>query len=220
MKGSLFLRILIMACTLLPACAAAQGTPRTDGYGHSLAVQPLYIFNQGVRVDYERQLSSPYHWLQVSGKGYYMHRADDAGLLTLLFGDDRIETLSGAGAELNYKYFFLKRRHLYVSAGLSYGYVHTKLHGVDFSGFREDDLTLYRPHYRLQSQDFNRAGFNTFFGIQTSPYRRFFVDVYAGVGYARSFYDRSRYYPDTGNMNGLSYSGPTVTAGVRIGIRF
>jgi hypothetical protein len=210
----------LISCAATFACATAQDVHNDIFYRNNISVQPLYVFNQGVRIDYERQLHNPYHWLQVSTKGYFMNDKYDQGLMTLLFDDDRIEKLKGAGAELNYKYFFLKKRILYVSAGVSYSYFHTQQYDSYFTDFHEDGLTFYRSEYSMQTQEFNKMGFNTCFGVQSSPRKRFFVDGYVGFGYSHSFYDKNKYYPDTDNINGLSYSGPTFTTGLRIGIRF
>lgn len=215
-----FLYCLLISCIAPLACATAQDGRSDIFYRNNISVQPLYIFNQGMRIDYERQLHNPYHWLQVSAKGFYVNDGYDPGLMTLLFSDDRIEKLKGAGAELNYKYFFMKKRFLYISAGLSYSYFNTQQYGLTFVDFREDDLTFYRPDYSMQTQEFNKMGFNTFFGVQSSPRRRFFVDGYVGFGYSRSFYDKNKYYPNTDNINGLSYNGPTFTTGLRLGVRF
>jgi hypothetical protein len=205
---------------MIPMHAMAQEARNAAVYKNNLGLQPLYLFNQGMRIDYERQLNDPHHWLQMSATGYYADDTDYSGIATLLFGDDRIKKLSGAGVEVNYKYFFLKRRFLYVSAGVSHRYFHTLSHAFGYASYHEDGLTFYRLNYGLQSQDFNRVGFNSCFGVQTSPYKRFFVDGYVGLGLCRSFYDRDGYYPDPANINGLSYSGLTFTVGMRAGMRF
>ncbi|MDR2120148.1 MAG: hypothetical protein LBP64_04650 [Tannerella sp.] len=214
-----FYRLLLLSCTVATVVATAQDARSDGARKNAISVQPLYIFNRGMRIDYERELHNPYHLLQVSAKGYLMH--DGYGTVTtLLFNDDRIEKLSGVGAEVNYKYFFLKRRIPYVSAGVSYGYFRTQQYDSDFAGFREDGLMFYRPDYSLRTQTFSRAGFNTCFGVQTSPCKRFFVDGYIGLGFCRSFYDKNRYHPDSDNMNGLTYNGLTATTGLRLGLRF
>jgi hypothetical protein len=215
-----FLHSLLIFCLFPLTCAVAQNAQNDRAYTSAVSVQPLYLFNRGLRIDYEKQLGNPYHWVQVSAKGYYMTDDGYAGLTTLIFDNDRIEDLSGVGTELNYKYFFLKKRIPYIAAGLSYHYFHTHQYGYDFIDFRQDDLTMYYPVYSLQAQDFNKVGFNTCFGVQTSPYKRFFVDGYIGIGYCRSFFDENRYYPDSDNMNGPSYTGFTLTTGIRLGIRF
>ena len=158
--------------------------------------------------------------MQLSARAYCLTDGS-TGMTTLLFDSDwNIEKLSGAGLDVNYKYFLPKTRFLYVAAGASYSYFRMEHYDYVFADFHENNLTFYKPIYALQTQHFNKVGLNTYFGIQSSFYRHFFVDGYVGVGYCHSFYDKNKYYPDTDNMNGVSYNGPTATIGVSLGVRF
>jgi hypothetical protein len=206
----------LLAAALLFAHPTPAQEPAGDRlYTNTLSIQPLYLLNQGIRIDYDRQIATPAHWLQISAKAYPKTEAP-------LFDDDRIEDVSGLGTEINYKYFFLKQHIPYLMAGISWNYYHAHLYGYDYHPFSRDELTFYYPGYTLQTQNFNKAALNACFGIQTSPWKRFFIDGYIGIGYSRSLFDQTKTscYPISGNMNAITYTGLTLNTGLRLGLRF
>ncbi|MDR2809194.1 MAG: hypothetical protein LBB84_01385 [Tannerellaceae bacterium] len=217
MKTTGIIALLTLAClaTSFPN-VEAQEHPRT--FRNTLAIQPLYWLNNGMRIDYERQLKNPRHWLQVSAIGYYV---GDDNSLWMQWLDRDIRHAWGVGLETNYKYFPFGKI-LYVSGGLSAAHYSVQYNEWrhTFLSYQENALTYYEPQWEevKESSNFARFGTNVFVGVQNRPGRRFLIDGYAGVGRVFSFYDAHKAYPDN-YLNSLSYRGITLTLGLRIGFR-
>ncbi|MDR1938902.1 MAG: hypothetical protein LBQ73_10465 [Tannerellaceae bacterium] len=219
MKRKTILAILSVLALLASFGTEAQNETRKS-FKHAFAVQPLYWMNNGFRLDYERQLKNPRHWLQVSGIGYYTD--NEYSLLSAWMLDSHsINEVWGSGLEVNYKWFPFKRV-LYTSAGLSAAHFTVKYDetAMDYISYVRDGLTYYEPQWENfeASQYFNRLGTNFYIGVQTKPTIRFLIDGYMGVGWMHSFYNKDRYYPPN-YINTLSYRGLTLTMGLRIGFR-
>ncbi|MDR1624160.1 MAG: hypothetical protein LBS04_04215 [Tannerellaceae bacterium] len=224
----LFPLLLTAVCILFPREAGAQNeTEKT--FRHSLAVQPFYWLNNGFRIDYERQLTNPSHWLQLSAIGYYVEDENSLWNAWWMQSDFPLNEAWGAGLEVNYKYFPLRNREyfpfrsreVYVSGGLSSSHfnVNYNTESIRYLSYVENGLTYYEPQWEQYetSQYFNRIGTNLCAGVQSRPTKRFLIDGYIGIGYIYSFYGKDKYpYNDS---NKLSYRGLTLTAGLRIGFR-
>ncbi|MDR3142648.1 MAG: hypothetical protein LBU37_13125 [Tannerellaceae bacterium] len=219
-KANIFLLLFTAVCILVSREAGAQDeTEKT--FRNALAIQPFYWLNNGFRVDYERQLKNPSHWLQLSAIGYYVE--DENSLWNVwMLSDFPLNEAWGAGLEVSYKYFPFRSRKLYVSGGLSSSHfnIDYRTESVRYLSYVENGLTYYEPQWEQYeaSQYFNRIGTNFCTGIQTRPARRFLIDGYIGIGYVYSFYNKDKYYPHN-YLNKLSYRGFTLTAGLRIGFR-
>ncbi|MDR2118565.1 MAG: hypothetical protein LBP25_03410 [Tannerellaceae bacterium] len=218
MKKTTIITLLLILCLPFrtPEAAAQHDSPAT--FKNTLAIQPLYWLNNGIRIDYERQLKNPSHWLQISGIGYYL--MDSENFWTLWNYDD-LNDAWGAGMEVNYKYFPFGRI-WYLSAGLSAAHFSVQYSTEHFTyiSYEQEGLTYYEPRWENveESQQFERFGTNLCVGIQTRPSRRFLLDFYTGAGRVFSLYDEDKRYPDK-YLNSLSYRGITLTMGVRIGFR-
>jgi hypothetical protein len=219
-KTSVFPLLLLAAGLLVCREAEAQNEMK-ETFKNTLAVQPLYWVNNGFRIDYERQLNTPKHWLQVSGIGYYVEDEDIFWNLWMNSGA-QIDKTWGAGLEVNYKYFPFKRPVMYFSGGLAFSHFNVDYceSGYQFISYENDGLTYYEPEWQTgnATQYFNRVGTNLYLGFQNRPARRFLIDGYTGVGYTYSFYDKNKYSPDR-YLNSLSYRGISFTIGFRIGFR-
>ncbi|MDR1980631.1 MAG: autotransporter outer membrane beta-barrel domain-containing protein [Tannerellaceae bacterium] len=219
MKRKDIMLVLCAVCFLIPFRTAAQDKtekPERPAFKQSIAIQPLYLHINGLRLDYERQLKTPRQWVQVSGIGYYSGN-DDSLWGLWAFDDHRFNNSWGAGVEVNYKYLTSKR--VYLSGGLSYGYTAVDYNDYTLTDYEEDGLTYYTPTWEKTMQNFNRLGVHTYVGLQTKTNRRVLVDGYMGVGYTHSFYDTNKYYPSTNEMNNVSYRGIQLIIGFRMGIR-
>ena len=220
MKKTVTTALLTAAC--LAACpdAQAQEADATqESFKNTLAVQPLYWLNNGLRIDYERQLKTPYHWLQVSAIGYYVE--DENAFWTLWNNSPDINSAWGAGLEVNYKYFPYGKI-FYVSGGLSAAHFSVQYDKINYiySSYTGEGLTYYEPDWETveESSSFGRLGMNFYAGVQNRHSRHFLIDGYAGFGRVHTFYDKDKYYPDS-YLNSLSYRGLTLTIGFRIGFR-
>jgi hypothetical protein len=221
MKRKITAFLLLAFYVLISQGAEAQ---REAGktFKNSLAIQPLYWLNSGLRIDYERQLKNSHHWLQFSAIGYYV---DDEDLLwnSLMNSNRPIQDAWGSGLEVNYKWLPFQRPQMYLSGGLSFSHFNVgyRESGYHYLTYRENELTYYELDWgeRRIQQDFDRIGTNFRIGFQTHASRRFLIDSYVGIGHMYSFYDGGKPYPGTDLINSLSYRGVTLTAGFRIGFR-
>jgi hypothetical protein len=210
-----------VCCLLCPAAISAQETIRTP-YKHAFSIQPLYIYINGLRLDYEQQLKNPKHWLQVSATGYFGN--EDFAFLELLMLDlqSNIERVRGGGLELTYKYFPFTR-FFYTAASLSYAHfnVGRKYTNYVLDPYEENGLTYYEPRWssELEKSFFNKVETNLYIGIQNSLYKKFLIDTYVGIGYKHSFYDSNKFVPND-SFTSLGYTGLTLAMGVRLGYRF
>jgi hypothetical protein len=208
----------LAAClTAFPSARAQDNAP--ESFANTLAVQPFYWLNNGVRIDYERRLKTPDHWLQLSAIGYYVE--DNNNFWTLWDMNRNFNSAWGAGLETNYKYFPFGKI-FYISAGLSAARFSVQYDSRKhtYITYEEEGLTYYESHWDEveETQHFNRFGTNFFAGFQNRHNRRFLVDGYVGFGRVYSFYDKDKYYPDS-YLNSLSYRGISLTIGFRVGFR-
>jgi hypothetical protein len=211
---------LFLYALCLPASQSVKAQDETpETFKHTLAIQPLYWVNNGLRIDYDKQLHNPRSWLQISAIGYH---ADKNDFWIPWMPDQTFNRAWGAGLEVNYKWFVSGRQRLYLSGGLAaahFNVSHNKTL-MQYIGYEEDNLTYYEPHWIKYETSlyFNRLGTNFSIGIQNRPTRRFLLDCYAGIGHVHTFYNRLESYPDN-YYGSLTYQGLTLTLGLRIGFR-
>lgn len=199
----------------------AQYTNNMENYPkYTLAVQPFYLDNGGLRFDVERQLNNPKNWLQLSISGFYLpHKNNRIEYWKTSNSDyESFNKLNGLGTGLAYKSIFYSTS-LYYSAGLSYTHYRVTYSDSNYHRFMEDGLTFYEYYQSNQRQIFNKLTGSLCFGVQSSLNRIFFIDAYLGLGYSYSFYDEKK-KPFNDNMYGYGYRGLHVTGGVRFGITF
>lgn len=197
---------------------------------YTIAIQPMHIFNTGMRFDFEKRIKNTSSWIQISPSFYWLPELNskyDYGNndwyytytdhWTVISGEE-IQSLAGAGIELNYKRFFNKKETFYYAAGLSYTY-----YGVDYKGeywntYTEDGLEYHYAEYKDLTQNINKLGLNTYIGYQL-PTPVFLFDVFAGLGYRHSIRDKSLYAFDD-HMLSYGYSGVVFMMGIRLGFKF
>ncbi|MDR1203228.1 MAG: hypothetical protein LBL58_16585 [Tannerellaceae bacterium] len=185
---------------------------------YSIATQPLYNFNSGVRFDFEMRIKDSPSWVQISPSGYWMPRANhDYNYWILPSGE--LNYLLGAGMELNYKYFFNRKESLYFAGGCSY--THYTIEYVDeyWRSYSEDGLVYQVKEYGATKQRINKLGINAYFGYQL-PKPTFLFDMFVGLGYRHSFRSNSMAKPFNDGMLSFGYSGVVITTGIRIGVKF
>ncbi|MDR3252064.1 MAG: hypothetical protein LBT35_00635 [Tannerella sp.] len=205
----------------------AQESPRIkEGYKNAFSIEPFYLTNNGLRLNYERQLASPAHWLEASFIGYvvdFRHEDRDRYLpnsfYTTWFLNGRdIRNAWSLGTEINYKYFL--HPFFYLSVGGAYSHTDVVDYANTFHKFQEDGLTFYEHAWGESTQRFDRVSGNFRVGFQTKNYRRVVVGGYVGITLTHSFYsprDEGDYTSD--DITNLRYSGFIPHIGFRIGFR-
>jgi len=210
MKKNLLMFLCLFACCLVNAQRK-----------NTVALQPLYVFNGGLRLDVERQLASPSHWLQLSISGYYLPNQDDfyESWITSNSDFEEFNLLKGIGAGLAYKYFFYSNL-LYSMPAISYNYYEVGYNGYGYFPYMEDGLTKYEYRLKDSNQYFNKLNGSLSAGFQTPLTRAFFFDCYLGIGYSYSSYKKDRIVFNKDNIFGFERRGLTVTTVIRLGFAF
>jgi hypothetical protein len=181
-------------------------------------VHPLYLFNGGLRLDFEKRINNTPAWIQIGATGHHLaHHNDRSNYWYMPTGE--YNYLVGGGLDLNYKRFYNRKETLYYAAGGAFTHYNIEYPGQNLRSYVEDRLTYYIYEYGNQKQKINKLGLNLYLGYQTQR-PAFLLDMFVGIGYRYSFRsdDRNELY-DNG-MIALGYSGFVVTTGVRLGIKF
>jgi hypothetical protein len=185
---------------------------------YSIASQPLYHFNSGVRFDFEMRIKDTPSWIQISPSGFWMPRAHrDYNYWTMISGD--LNYLLGAGLELNYKYFFNRKESWYFAGGCSYTNYNIEYAGEYWNSYSEDGLVYHVKEHGSMKQGINKLGLNTYIGYQL-PTPTFLFDMFAGLGYRYSFRNNNMADPFNDGMLSFGYRGVVFITGVRLGVKF
>lgn len=215
------LKIFTLAISLLAGpLLIAQDTISYPQY--TVAIQPFYLADGGLRFDFEKQLGSPKQWLQLGIAGYYLSdKSNNPGDYweTISSGGDNIMSLKGAGIWINRKAFIPSSRFVYISGGLSYKYLDVGYTGRGYIPYIEDGMQFYEYSDYKDNQVFNKVTGSLCLGLQTSLRYRIILDTYLGLGYTYSFYDEDK--PSFNHdMFGYGYRGVTLIGGIRLGVTF
>ena len=201
---------------------------------YTLAVQPLFLSNGGLKIDVERRLNSPDDWLYFSVSSYYRGKYDgrydgrydrkyDGEHDGRYYGWENFNTnftpvnrFHGYGLEMAYKRYF-PRTKAYWSAGLSYTYHNVYYADWVYALFEKDGLIFCEYMETEVKQTFNKLLPNVCVGAMTSLHSRVFLDVYAGIGYSYSFYDKDK-KPFNKSVFEYGYRGIRPLGGIRVGV--
>lgn len=202
----------------------AQDIPTAPGLKkYTLAVQPFYLANLGLRLDFEKRIGKTNQWLQIGPTGYFSTSSSPSynnsyKTYELLGATERdINRLLGGGLNVGYKKFFSSDL-LYWQAGVSYTHYSVKYPSREWVSFIEDEMTFHEYKELELRQKFNKVGANLLLGMQSST-QYVFLDAYVGIGYSYSFYDANKaHFNDT--MYGFGHRGLLFVAGLRFGLGF
>ncbi|MDR2414557.1 MAG: hypothetical protein LBD64_06190 [Odoribacteraceae bacterium] len=200
----------LLVATVAPA--SARRDPR-----YTIAMQPFQAINGTARFDLEKRLSEK-EWIQLGLAMHTVTRRGNEIQVTLLADDHEINRLRGAGATLKYKYFF--HRWFYYAAAVDYNRYRVRYNDNVMHTYKEDGLTFHEYLENIDTrQDFNKFSTSFTVGLQSSVSRVFFVDVFAGLGYAYSFYDEDKESFGS-SIFSAGHRGTFPACGLRFGIAF
>ena len=198
----------------------------------TISLQPFYLFNGGLRLEYERQLRSPREWVQINITGYHItsdsdfenYYSTDMSVSNSNFDD--INKVRGFGIGGGYKYFLTKMPEYhwnglkpYVNANLSYTHFNVHHPTWGYTPFKENGLTFYEYGYINKLSKFDRLNTSVNFGFQSSLFNLFYYDMFVGMGYSYSFYKKED-KAFTEGIYSYGYRGLQFNAGARIGVCF
>jgi len=236
MKKSTFFLFLLTMC-LATVCTYAQDTSEdlvnkpSPGLlrqkKFTVAVQPLQIFNWGIRHDFEFRLDKGPGWLQFGTTFYYAPLFENDDYPRYYDGYDygyngygilreSFSGLKGGGLDVNYKRFVNPARTVYFATGLAYARFNVKYVGLSWKDFIEDGLQYHTFETGYHTQAINRWGINAYFGHQPGFRRSFIFDMFWGLGWRYSFSDANKPSMNR-NIFSYGYTGIVFLTGVRIG---
>jgi hypothetical protein len=191
---------------------------------YTIAIQPLYLYNLGWRLDFEQRIPDSPAWIQIGAAVNSMPRTTLNGVPRndnewVLINGDELSRLIGGGLYLNYKYFFDRKETWYWSGGCSYSHYNIEYFDKYMRSYTEDDLVYYTYDDKKFKQNINKIGLSTYIGYQ-SPRPTFLFDIYMGAGYKHSFYSDPDGRRFNQGMIGLGYRGFVFITGVRFGVKF
>lgn len=238
----------IIAAALLAGCAGAKaqvvipsniyyapGAQRTylinwqerteSQHRYTIALRPIYLSQNGLKLDFEYELNTPGEWLQFELIGHYApeYKEYDNGYYDryytgwsqeFLSGGSTYHSLLGVGGGIAYKSFF-SRDGWYYSAGLTFNYFDVEYFGAVYTKKVEDGLNFYVREEKITSTKFYKPEVNFNVGKHFALGRSLFLDAYIGLGYAYSFYDSDNKFSDYSYAFGGR--GLLFNAGFRIG---
>ncbi len=217
----------------------------TDIQRYTVAVNPVYLIYSGLKVDFEYELRKPGRWIETSLIGYYApHRDRENYWWGDYYGNNRASMRSsydsfdkmwGIGTSIMYKHMW-HRRGWYFSTGLVVEYYRVGDIRSGYLPYEEDGLTFYTAGDYSHKMSFVKPTAQFNFGKHMALSRRCFFDMYIGIGYSYSFYNKEHfeyfyndyytgkeqvyYYPDYSGMYGFARRGFVLTGGFRIGVLF
>jgi len=234
MKRVCFLLLLLLwTVTLHVHPQGVSGNTENKRYAQTqkkftFAVQPLQLFNNSLRYDFDIRLGNGPGWLQF-GPAIYFSQDNNTNRPNYYYdGKDYFHNgfnwhwrepyseLKGFGLDLNYKHYLDARRSFYFAAGFSYARFDIKYWGRAWKDYLEDGLTYLEYTEEYRTQQINRFGVNNFVGYQIPVRGAFLFDVFGGyaVRFARSDDDKPSFNED---MFSYGYSGIVALIGFRIG---
>jgi len=186
-----------------------------NAHPFALSFEPLYIFNNALRIDMERKIT-PNEWLGINLTGYYSEYNPDAGRSWKSnSGFHQIDGLKGLGIGATYKHYFT--RISFINLGANYTFFDVRNEGYGYREFRENGLAFYEYGKMDKHSIFKKVTANITYGIHSTFRRAFFVEPYVGMGLAHGFYDESYQEKYNDTMFGFGYRGPYLLLGVKLG---
>jgi hypothetical protein len=191
-----------------------------EPYKNVITFEPLYFFNNGLKVNYERMLFAD-NWLECSLVGYFY---DDENFQSI-FGsnhlwESNVGKAYGYGFDVHYKWFPVSM--MYLSGGFQFrrhkitpDYYYYTYH---FHEYMEDGLTFIAPvpsDYEV-NEYINRYIGCLRVGFQSRPYRRVSVGGYIGVNFMWADEKGGSIY----SSSYITHNGIMPDIGFKLGVRF
>jgi len=213
--------ILIFTALTVNAFCQKSRRDRGETFKNVITAEPLYLFNNGLKINYERRLFA-HNWVEVSVVGYKYDKESFQNVWGApYFWDNDIDRGYGYGADLHYKWFPLQFMYLSCGVQLRHHKISADDYTYGFSSYEEDGMTYYYPSLRSVSQYVNHFSTCLRLGFQTRPFRRVSVGGFIGFNYVRSSTNDTFYnYWTDDDVFSLTYNGLMPELGFKIGVRF
>jgi len=188
-------------------------------YQNTITLEPLYFFNNGLKINYERNLFKN-TWIETGITGYKYDKVNFQNIAgDAYFWDSDITKAYGYGIDLHYKWF--PTSIMYLSAGFQVRHHNITNDDTNYSfiEYKEDGLTFITYTITPVTQNINRFATCLRIGLQSRQYHRISVGGFAGFSYIHTNTSGS-IYNNWNSPDMLTFSGIMPELGFKIGVRF
>lgn len=222
--------VLLFSSTILSAQEKPQSTSSYAIFG-----VPQYLFTNGLRMDFDMQMSNPKKWLIISP--YYFYANENSADVFQLNADQQYDTynnsydtnenlnfMRGFGLGIKQRYF-LGSQNNYAGFYLQYGgtYRYHRIEGdyYDYKEYVEDGTTYMRNDLIPYKININSIMAETCLGYQVELVPYLLLDFYLGFGLKygnATIPDKVKLNYNRGYLD-YAYTGTILVTGFRLGMR-
>lgn len=208
---NIFIPLLVAVLFIIPRTGFSQEpqvneTTGNPSYNNIISILPLYLFINGMRVDYDYSINNR-HWLQAGPLLFYSENATPDNIML----SDPFTRHLGTGLHLFHRYY-PGNGYGHVPVYLSYGpmWQYHKLNYGEGEGINASEK------YSI----INRIGADVVFGYNIIGQQLMNFDFYIGMGirYSMQSSNATEPYKYNDTHSAPGFSGTVFTAGIRIGI--
>jgi hypothetical protein len=179
---------------------------------------PQHLFQNGIKIEIDKNLSSPQDWIIFSPTIYYRATREN-----WFFGDNDLLGVKGAGLDIMYRWYFSELKEMsnfYLSAGGGYRLVQLEYEGNSWEGFVENGLDYYQFDESPWKKDIQTFNLKTIAGYKLIIDRHLAIDFYMGLGMKLStekLPENVQVFDDD-NVYSFGGTGFIFVGGMRIGV--
>lgn len=215
MKKHLIYFFLAFSCIIN---AGAQETSESYTPGTWVMGVPQHLFQNGIKIEIDKRLSSPQKWIILSPSFYYRDQRGNR-----LFGNYDVLGLKGGGLDVLYRWYIKELNEdggFYLSAGGGYRFISRKFSGNRWESYVENDLTYYRYDEAPWYKKTHSANVRGTAGYQFILDNHMAIDFFMGYGMKLSNEITPEDIQSYGEDDVYSFggSGFIFVGGVRVGI--
>lgn len=218
-KAMKFFKIIFACFLFLSSFVLKAGKEEINSNKIWVMGVPQYLFQNGIRLEIDRQLENPHNWITISPSIYYKDKTGN-----WLLGTQMVNSMSGAGLDLIYRWYphgIRKRGGMYIAAGVGYLYIAQKYSGSLWETYTENSLTYIRYLDSEWNKQIHTGNIRGTLGYQVLPAKNFAIDFYCGFAIKMSEVATPEgylHYQDNYNFYEFGYSGMMIIGGMRLGI--
>jgi hypothetical protein len=203
---------------------------------YTVSVSPFRLASNGIKFDFERELTRPGHWFGTSLAVYiasprnnrYAYGGMGNNHSSFLSSWDSYHRMWGVGSSAMFKNTFSPRG-WYFSTGMVAEFFRVGVVGDRYEPYVEEGLTYYHHTSGLETRSYLKPTLQFNIGKHMALSQRIYLDVFGGLGLSYSLHRRApRSYYDTyydwydyqpfSEIGGFAYRGLVFTGGFRVGV--
>jgi hypothetical protein len=210
----MYKKYFLFSIILITILTANKAEAQSDSIKNHLMFVPHYLGFNGIRIDYERKISSN-HWIQLSPELYFKEKSADSDYeedSPFFETSSTLRKLVGVGVNAYHKIYLgisYRKPGAYISYGASAGYFE-----IEYANDYGSGTTSFNA--------FPKIGGDVIIGYDIGFNKNLImIGFYTGLGFRYSFTDDDQIKKNfTRNMYDYAYSGNIFLIGIRIGTKF